>query len=530
METLEEQYAAFSRNILSACEKSFKKSSGKIVPHLSKPWWNDKCYEAVKARHKARNFFRKRPNTDNLLLMRKAEALVKREVKHAKRLSFQTFCSEINDRTTTKTVWNFIGKLTNKRAARKKIPIKHNNLIYTDPTDKANLFATHYEKIFCNISHTLNSDDLMETIIRGITDTTCEDYNSPFTMHELEKSLSSLKGTAPGGDTIHNNMLKILPYSYCECMLEMINDSYNNAEIPSSWKIATILPFSKPEKKIDLVTSHRPISLLNCFPKLMSKLVNRRLNFALERNNAYSPSQCGFRRRLGTLDQLTRYEQHIRVALKTKQICVSVFFDISAAYDSVWHTGLLYKLAKSGIKGKMLAWIQNFLKDRKFQVYFEGEYSEEKKIISGVPQGSILSPTLFNIMISDIPRVEGVTLSEYADDLLIYAADTDKTKVGNMIQKQIDCLFRWTEEWGFTLNPQKTKAMLHTARFIAAPMLNINGNKIEYVQAHKYLGMIIDGPELTWKRHIESLHNKCISKVNCIKVMSSHKWGQIEQC
>ena len=110
----------------------------------------------------------------------------------------------------------------------------------------------------------------------------------------------------------------------------------------------------------------------------------------------------------------------------------------------MFHLGLLYKLAQGGIRGKMLRWLQEFVTDRHFKVYFEGSYSSTRPIACEVPQGAILSPTLFNVKISDIPRVRNVYVYEYADDILIYVTGWNLGHLWRIIQQQIDSFLDWT--------------------------------------------------------------------------------------
>lgn len=121
--------------------------------------------------------------------------------------------------------------------------------------------------------------------------------------------------------------------------------------------------------------------------------------YLLDINNAFSRTQGGFRKRLRTIDQAACFEIAVRTAIVNRQICIAVFFDLSNAFDKVWHTALIYKLVQSGISGRLLQWIREYLNDRLFQVYFDDEFSTNRSMSSGVPQGSTTSPLLFNVML-----------------------------------------------------------------------------------------------------------------------------------
>ena len=205
--------------------------------------------------------------------------------------------------------------------------------------------------------------------------------------------------------------------------------------------------------------------------------------------------------------------------------CVVIYFDLTNAYDNIFHMGLLYKLSRMGVRGRLLHWLREFLSDRTFQVYFEGSLSAVCPITSGVPQGAVLSPTLFNVMLSDIPSAPHVHVAEYADDLAIFANGWNYESLCRSIQVQVDRLHAWTQRWGFTLNPVKTKGMVFSLLSHATPVVRLGNEVIDFVGRHKYLGLHFDSPRLSWKSHISYLREACLGKVNMLKSISGSYWG-----
>lgn len=522
---LEESYDVFLNNIISTSEKFFRKTKEVVHPKFSKPWWNEKCNQAIGIRRQKKNYFHRHPNTTNLIELRKAEAIVKKICKESKKEVFKKFCNTLNKDTPSKKIWNYIGKLSNKSKNYHAQPISFNNQLITDSKEKANSIGSHFSNTFNCHRHTKSATSLMIPIALALTDEEDYDYNEPFRISELTNSISNLKSTSPGQDNLHNDMLKHLPLDYCRWALEIINQSFNSSHIPLSWKQTIILPILKPDKPPLDPASYRPISLLSCFGKLAEKLMCNRLNYIMEINNAYSPTQGGFRKRLCTLDQIARFESETKKALYERKCCIAIFFDLSKAYDGVWHLGLVGQLVRCGIRGKLLRWIEEFLKRRSYKVYYEGEFSDEFPISSGVPQGSILSPTLFNVMISNIPHVQGVNMAEYADDIVIYTSDSNVKLATQRLQRQVNELTKYLDEWGFQLNENKTKGLMLTLCKFTNPIIKINNIPIEFVQQYKYLGMTLDRPRLSWSSHIKILIDKCIKKVNIIKAISGHQWG-----
>ena len=188
---------------------------------------------------------------------------------------------------------------------------------------------------------------------------------------------------------------------------------------------------------------------------------------------------------------------------------------------------LLYKLAKLGINGNMLNWLEIFLKDRTYQVTIEDQLSEKRTATRGVPQGSCLSPTLFNVMIYDIPKMAEVMSAELADDLAIAVTGNTIAEIIEKIKQMINKIVDWTKRWELTLNPSKTKAMMFTKKKIPdiLPELKINDTQIEWVRSFKYLGLTLDAPTLTWKDHIREIQRDATQRLNVMRAIAGASWG-----
>ena len=169
------------------------------------------------------------------------------------------------------------------------------------------------------------------------------------------------------------------------------------------------------------ITTHHPISLLPVVSKIFEALLNNTIVHHMESNQLFSDSQYGFRSNRSTADLLTVITDRIYSTLNISGEARAVALDISKAFDKVWHVGLLRKLAAYGIKGPLLEIISSFLKNRRIKVVLDGQSSSSHLINAGVPQGSVLAPTLFLIFINDLPDDIISKLAIYADDSTIYS-------------------------------------------------------------------------------------------------------------
>ncbi|GFS04224.1 RNA-directed DNA polymerase from mobile element jockey [Elysia marginata] len=139
-------------------------------------------------------------------------------------------------------------------------------------------------------------------------------------------------------------MIKHLGPHALSTLLDLFNNSWRTGCVPEVWKEAHTIPIHKKGKSKTDPISYRPISLISCVGKLLEKIINKRLTYHLETNGIISPTQSGFRKNKTTEDQLTYFVQNIENAFQEQKSMLSVFFDLSKAFDTVWKDGLRLKL------------------------------------------------------------------------------------------------------------------------------------------------------------------------------------------
>ena len=166
-------------------------------------------------------------------------------------------------------------------------------------------------------------------------------------------------------------------------------------------------------------------SLLSCLGKLLERIVAQRLQKFLESNKKLAKHQSGFRTGRRTSDNLVFFSQKVSDAFNRGKKILSLYFDIEAAFDAVWHDGLVHKMITMEVPTYITVWVHNYLLDRSFDVRVGDSISSKARIVTGVPQGSSISPILFSIFINDIPApFENNKCYSllFADDLNIFSS------------------------------------------------------------------------------------------------------------
>lgn len=492
-------------------------------------FWNRECSTAKRAKNKAFNKYRNNLGDISLWIdYKKHKAIFKHTILNAAKKSWIEFLASLSSRTSSTIIWKQIRKLSTGPTHR-AVVIKNGNNIITSPTETSEIMAQHFSKVSNGSSDNLifnnHRKDLEAHKITFPIDSN-KWYNQPFTKEELYYALAKCTSRSPGPDSIPYCFIKNFDTSQQSQLLTFFNYIYKHG-FPHQWRESTIIPFLKPGKVATCTSSYRPITLTNNLCKLMEKIINRRLQHFLEKGNKYSPVQSGFRAAHSTRDALCRLEYSARSAIMERKYCVAVLIDFAQAFDTVWHHGLLQKLKNLQLIGNLPNFILNFLQLRKINVEISSTLSSSYPIHSGVPQGSVLSPTLFSIFINDLFHnlPANVQTSLYADDSTIWTISDSLPLACKDIQAALDAIVRWCNKWGLEVSTTKTKAIIFSLKHTKnAPHLTILNKTIKFEPYVKFLGILFDS-KLTWKQHINHIKDKCGRDLQLLTVISSRKWG-----
>ena len=331
-----------------------------------------------------------------------------------------------------------------------------------------------------------------------------ESQANPSELRAIIKKLKPKK--APGVDQVTNSHLRNLPNKTLTQLLVIINSCIELQYFPTTWKHATVVAIPKPGKNPIFPFNYRPISLLPAISKILERIILNRLNTIIETNDTIPPFQYGFRKDRGTVMQLHRTLHLIAQSLNNAKITTFLTLDIESAFDSVWHDAIIFKLFKLNFPTYLIKILKSYLANRSFQVKVNNMMSTPQSIPAGVPQGGVLSPTLFNIFTSDIPTHPRTNIALFADDAAIFAS-AGKQKLSNqLVQEHANLLETYYRQWRIRINQQKSQIIhffKHSKCQSPHAKVTLNSHAIPESNTVKYLGLTLDS-KLSFNQHLES--------------------------
>ena len=367
------------------------------------------------------------------------------------------------NKNNMKETWKIINDLVNKKSStRLSYPtefMKNGSII----SGNMNI-AEPFNSFFANIGPTLakgipKSDRHVESFLGDRV--TGSIFLNPVTEEELINIVHSAKDKkSKGYDGIDMCLLKKIVPHILTPLRHICNTSLGQGIFPDEMKIARIIPLFKSGDKQN-VSNYRPISLLPQFSKILEKIFNNRLMNFLNSNNLLYLRQYGFRKNMSTSMAIMELVENITTAMDNGKFTIGVFIDLKKAFDTVDHSILVTKLDHYGIRGVAKQWLSSYLENRKQYVCFNGTDSGFLPITCGVPQGSILGPTLFLLYVNDLCNVSTrLTSILFADDTSCFIEGTDLADMCVQLSSEMNKLSTWFKTNRLSLNVSKTNCMI----------------------------------------------------------------------
>lgn len=492
-----DNYRRFVGAVISAAKRSIPRGFRKEYI----PGWDERCALLYHEFQETSD-----PETAEELLASLNNARKSRWIKTVTDMNFQH---------SSRKSWSLLRKLGTSTPPTK-----------VEPKVTADQIANHIvetSRVPCNREHTKHIKQQVTELKKNIPHASM--YSRPFSVEEVNEAIHALaSGKAPGFDGIHPEFLihagpkakKWLAQFYT-CLLETGN-------LPPDFKRSKIISILKPGKPSDRPESYRPIALLSCCSKLLERLIyNRICGPVLEQ---VPVTQAGFRPNRSCSDQVMSLTTFIEAGYQDKLKTGVAFIDLTAAFDTVWREGLLFKLQKVIPCQTTARLINNMLCDRKFQVILNETTSRERKLKNGLPQGSVLAPLLFNLYLSDIPE----TISKkfcYADDIAIATSHRDFGEIENVLTSDLGVLHEYFRKWRLIPSANKTEvSCFHLLNRSANYQLQVSFANVPLRHNHfpKYLGVTLDRT-LSFKKHLTNTAGKIRTRNNLIQKLCGTTWG-----
>lgn len=507
---VDDRVEMLTNSILNVCS-NFIPNRMIRVRDKDAPWMNDEIKQIILDKAKIYRRYVKNGRRDydyqSLCEIRnRCKSLIqKRKSDYYKKLS-----DSLNDpHISPKKYWSVLHRFLNKRKSPQIPPIRHNNSVVTNVSEKANIFNSFFAKQ-CSL---LLTDSIIPNQLHLNTNKRLDSVT-----FDSDKVLSIIRSLdvnkAHGWDNVSIRMLKICDETIVPPLINIFTAALNSGTFPSAWKRGNITPcFKKGDKS--LVNNYRPVSLLPILGKILEKCIFDVLYSYFEKNKLFTDCQSGFRKGDSCVSQLLAIVHEIFKSFDASPSIDTrgIFLDISKAFDRVWHEGLVFKLQSYGISGQLLGLIKNFLSERLQRVVINGQTSTWEKILAGVPQGSILGPLLFLIYVNDLPLNIESNVKIFADDTSLFSK-VNLTNSVTILNNDMVNISKWANQWKMSFNPDVTKQAVEVyfsrkTSTNAQSLILFNGNPVSSEPFQKHLGLYLD-KTLSFDHHLEEK----IAKVN----------------
>ena len=410
----------------------------------------------------------------------------------------------------SKFFFSYVNKMSKSKT--KIGPLLNEDEMYTsDPKEMANILAKQFASVFSQPKQPLMSPTSL------FSDSSFDDRGSVlcdilFTVEDILASINELSSSsASGPDGFAALLLKKCAHSLCDPLYQIYRKCMDSCVVPDSFKISNITPIFKSGNK-GLGVNYRPVALTSQLSKVFEKIVRSKILSFLDETSWLNKNQHGFRKGRSCVSQLIAHFETVIDHLSKGFNVDVIYLDFCKAFDKLDFNVLLGKLKQCGMAGKLGGWLHSFLTGRQQFVTVNGFRSVLCAVLSGVPQGSVLGPLLFLIMINDVDEnVRNAFLSSFADDTRIGMAirSSDDAK---LLQEDLEKVYSWARDNNMVLNSSKFELLHYENKKlpnVSSNYLSSTGDVIDPSDRVKDLGVIMSN-DCSFTFHIDEV----ISKVN----------------
>ena len=508
-ESIDDQWASLSSKIKSITDVFVPHSSSRLSTfknrqHRKPLWMNERVLASLKKKKAAFEQYKQSRAGQDCLAYTKARNHAKAETRRAVR----EFEKEIalQAKKNPKAFYKYVNSKVKTRGSIGNL-ISDRGEILSDDSKKAQAFNDFFASAFTR-------EDLQNVPAVDVRNPVSFLSSIVISEDDVRKVLKNLQpDKSPGPDNIHPRILKECANELAVPLTTLFRNTMELSKLPREWKDANVTPVYKKGPKSS-ANNYRPISLTSVCCKVLEKLIRDAVLDHMLQNKFLSDKQHGFVHGRSCTTQLLKVIDLWTEILDQGGAIDSVYLDFAKAFDSVPHERLLVKLASYGIGGHVLQWIRQFLTGRRQRVAVAGDFSTWIEVLSGVPQGSVLGPTLFVCFINDMPDVVESFVYMHADDSKIFRK-VNFVYEAESLQRDLDSLQDWESKWQLRFNVDKCKVMHLGGNRNSHAKYFMKGSVQETVE-EKDLGVWISN-DLKFSTHVAKSVNKANQVLGLIR-------------
>ena len=441
-----------------------------------------------------------------------------------KRRQWREFVESIDHRIDSTKLWRTIKGIDGKS----KQTAENEGITFTGrPHTSPKMIANSFNRQFTTSKLGKHSRRTRQ-VLKDVKRMSLEEVES-FTSDQVTNAIKSCRSIrANGPDSLSIFHLNKLGPLATEHLTVLYNDSLKSCRLPSIWNTSLVIPIPKPGKDSPQGTSYRPISLLCPAAKVLEAIILTSINEFL----SPAKDQHGFRPRHSTTYALLQLTTDIETGFNQRTpphrtVCVAI--DLTVAFDTVSHDKLISKIAGSSLLPTITRWLSCYLTGRQAVTSFRGAKLSTRIVRTGVPQGSKLSPSLFNYYIADMlwptPLVKRVC---YADDITGWATAPKIPQLESMINSYLREVSIYLKNNSLLIYAPKSTVTLFTPdkhQFQMHPDITLEDTQLPLERNPKILGVIMD-PSLSFHKHCNYVSDKLDKRNNMLKALAGSSWGQ----
>ncbi|XP_066596954.1 uncharacterized protein [Prorops nasuta] len=474
------------------------------------PWWDEELKREWTNKNILYKKYLNNTTDENMEKFDRQSKKFKNLCTSKKKATFNEFINNISPKNSIKQIWDTVKKIKSSKYL--------NATNHSDLLDEDSLNNTI--KNLC-----INYPVLTPPIYSNSQNVFLHKFNTNlFNTEELNSTINNLKqASSPGPDLISNQMIKNLPSNIRKTLLDIFNVILTNGEYPSEWNHCDIILLKKHGSN-----KFRPISLQNNLKKVFEKLLTNRIFDFIELNNILPNHQFGFRSNRSCSDNLVIFTSDIYKTFIDRSNLLALFIDIEAAFDKVRPDVLINILIEHQFPTAIQKYIFDSLMNREVQIFINNSLISTNRTNLGLPQGSSLSPILFNLYTSKITNAinKDCKFLQFADDILIYSSNIDPLKATLSLNNTINNVHNYLLTLGLKISSQKT-ALVHFTRKLSVNKIISLKSKVGIIEckhSHKFLGVTFD-EKLTWQAHLKETSAKFKKLFNLTLWLTHCKWG-----